>query len=237
MYVVSRWRIMAMVGFALAAADVLTRWRRSGSPLLRRLALFAFLAIAVDYGLLGCQTLHLGFSVVPSDSMFPGAPTRSLVQVRAGLGFAAVQRGYGVIQIQEPLLGRDLSALTARRYRELPEYIGEFWTTVGPARPRSWSPNRIIFQVEPGQTVFINQNPGSWWLVNGRYAFPNWRCAETKQEFTVNADARGRLDLQIHPRGLELGLALHVIGLAVVVFLLIAFRLRVFRESSSLSWR
>ena len=231
MHVVSRWRIMAMLGFALAAADVLTRWRRSSSNRLRRLALFALIAIAADYGLLGCQTLHLGFRVEPDESVFPGAPTRSLVQVRAGSGFAAIQRGYGVIRLQEPLLGYDLSALTARRFREHPDYIGEFWTDAGPVRPISWSPNRVLFQVEPGQTVFINQNPGSWWLVNGWQAFPHSRCAETNNEFAVNADAQGRLEFQIHPRGLELGLALHVTGLTVFVLLLIAFQLLRLRQA------
>ena len=222
---------MAMLGFALAAADVLARWRQSGSNGLRILALIAVIAIAVDYGLLGCQTLHLGFRVEPDESVFPGASTGSLVQVCAGSGFAAIQRGYGVIRLQEPLLGYDFAAPTARRFRELPNYVGEFWTYAGPVRPISWSPNRILFQVEPGQTVFINQNPGSWWLVNGRQAFPYSRCAETENEFAVNADAKGRLELQIHPRGLELGLALHVTGLALFVLLLIAFQLPVLRQA------
>jgi hypothetical protein len=232
MHVVSRWRIMAMLGFALAAADVLARWRRSGLTVLHRLALFALIVIAVDYGLLGCQTLHLGFGVEPNESEFPGAPTDSLVQVRDGSGFAAIQRGFGVICTQEPLLGYDFTAPTARRFRELPEYNGEFWTAAGPVRPSSWSPNRMTFQVEPGQTVFINQNPGSWWLVNGRQAYPEWRCTETEREFAVSAEGNGRLELQIHPRGLELGLALHVTGFALFVLLLVAFRLPVFRQAA-----
>ena len=232
MHVVSRWRIMAMLGFALAAADVLARWRQSGSRGLRILALIAVIAIAVDYGLLGCQTLHLGFRVEPDESVFPGTSTGSLVQVCAGSGFAAIQRGYGVIRLQEPLLGYDFAAPTARRFRELPNYLGEFWTYAGPVRPISWSPNRILFHVEPRQTVFINQNPGSWWLVNGRQAFPYSRCAETENEFAVNADSHGRLELQIHPLGLKLGLGLHVAGLALFVLLLIAFRFPVLRQAA-----
>ena len=55
--------------------------------------------------------------------------------------------------------------------------------TDGPVRPQFWSPNRIVFQVRPGQAVSINQNPGSWWLVNGRRVFSDWRCAETEREF------------------------------------------------------
>ncbi len=222
MHVVPRWRIMAMLGFALAAADVLAGWRRSGSKALGRLAVVAVVAIAADYVILGCQVLHLGFRVEPREALYPGAPTREVVQVLDGPGFAAVQRGFGVIRIQEPLLGYDLSAPTARLWRGHPRYIGEYWTGGGPVHPLSWSPNYIVFQVEPGQAVSINQNPGSWWLVNGRRAFADWRCAEMEREFTVRADDRGRLELQIRPRGLEAGLALHVAGLALVGLALLA---------------
>jgi len=216
MHMVTRWRVMAMLGIALAAADVLARWRRSRSRALRRLAVVAVVLIAADYGLLGCQLLHVGFSVDPSESRFPGARTPAVVQVPDGLGFAAVQRGYGVIHLQEPLLGYDQEAPTARRWRGLPQYTGEFWTEDGPLVPQFWSPNRIVLQVQPGQAVSVNQNPGSWWLVNGRRVFSDWRCAETEREFSVHADAAGRLELQIRPRGLELGLALHVAGFALV---------------------
>jgi hypothetical protein len=233
MHVVSRWRIMAMLGFALAAADVLARWRHSGSTVLRGLALFALIFIAVDYGVLGCQTLHLGFRVEPSEARFPGAPTDSVVQVRIGSGFAAIQRGYGVICLQEPLLGYDFTTPTERRPREFPNYAGEFWTAAGPVRPTMWTPNRVSFEVDPGERVFINQNPGSWWLVNGHRAFPEWRCAETMREFGVNADADGRLELRIRPPGLELGLALHVIGFVLFVLLLITLRITKLRQAGS----
>jgi hypothetical protein len=32
----------------------------------------------------------------------------------------------------------------------------------------------------------------------------------------AQADANGRLELQIHPAGLELGIALHIVGIALV---------------------
>ena len=106
-----------------------------------------------------------------------------------------------MIHLREPLLGYDQKAQTARLWRGHPNYIGEYWTDAGPVRPRWWSPNRIVLEVAPGQTVSINQNPGSWWLVNGRPAFSGWRCAETQRAFVVQADARGRVELQIRPRG------------------------------------
>ena len=99
---------------------------------------------------------------------FPGPPVPDIVNVRDGVGYPCVMRGYGVIRGYEPMLGgyrRD--APTLRRAREDPDYRGEAWTDAGTVRPVSWSPNRIVFRVEPGQEVFLNQNPGSWWWVNG----------------------------------------------------------------------
>jgi hypothetical protein len=89
--------------------------------------------------------------------------------------------------------------------------------------------------VEPGQTVFINQNPGSWWLVNGRRAFPDWRCAEKEREFPARADERGRLELQIRPRGLELGLMLHIVGVALVGLVVIGTRRPTSRSSAPIA--
>ena len=84
MHMVPHWRIMAMLGLALAAADVVARCCGSDSTVLRRLAVVAVVAIAGDYVFLGCQVLHLGFRVEPSESLFPGPPTREVVQVLTG---------------------------------------------------------------------------------------------------------------------------------------------------------
>jgi hypothetical protein len=225
MHTVVHWRIMANLGFALAAADVLARCFQHGSTAVRRLALIAVISIAVDFGLLGCQVLPVGFRIAPSGSLFPGPPTSEPVQVADSLGFAAIQRGYGVIHLREPLLGYNQVAHTARLWRGHPSYAGEYWTDARAVRPRWWSPNRIVLQVDPGETVSINQNPGSWWLVNGRRPFSDWRCAETEREFLVQADARGRIELQIRPRGLELGVALHLAGIALIGLVLCGKRL------------
>src|SRR5205807_718081 len=90
--------------------------------------------------------------------------------------------------------------------------------------PAFWSPNRIVFHVEPGREIQINQNPGSWWRVNGRIAFPRWRCAEWREPFVARADARGRVELRIEPRGRVLGLGLHGAGVALVLMSLASAR-------------
>jgi hypothetical protein len=158
----------------------------------------------------------LAFSVRPTAELLPGPPVPEIVNVRAGLGYPSVMRGYGVIEGYEPMLSYYRNAPTLRRAREDPDYRGEAWTENGSVRPVLWSPNRLVFQVEPGQAVHVNQNPGSWWWVNGRLAFPGLRCAEPTVPFTVMADERGRIDLQIHPRGLALGVGFHVLGAILV---------------------
>jgi hypothetical protein len=217
MHAVTRWRFMALLGVALAAASVLSRWRLSGRPGLRRLAAALMVLIAADYLSYGYEVLPVAFSVAPAENLFPGPPTREVVQVADAMGFPAALRGYGVIHGFEPLMGYNRDAATLRLWRGHPDYVGEAWTDEGPISPRSWSPNRITFQVKPGQAVTINQNPGSWWLVNGRRPFATLRCVETMRMFTVRADERGRLELRIHPRGLEMGIGLHAAGVALMV--------------------
>jgi hypothetical protein len=215
-HVVTRWRFLALLGLGLAAGSVLARWRRSGRWGLRALAAGLTGVIAVDFVELAHEQLPLAFSVRPEPKWFPGPPVREIVNVQDGLGFPCVLRGYGVIRGYEPMLSYDRAAPTLRRAREDPDYRGESWTAAGEVRPIFWSPNRLVFQVAPGEEVFINQNPGSWWWVNGRPAFAGRRCAELMVPFVATADGRGRLELEIHPRGLRMGIALHVIGVLLL---------------------
>ena len=218
MHEVGRWRYMGMLGVAMAAASVVDAWRRDGRPARRLLANLAALAIVGDYVSYGWEVLPVAFSVAPREDRFPGPelPPGEVAQVAGGLGFPAISRGYGVIYGFEPLIGYDRAARTVRRFRGESDYRGEHWTSRGPARVEAWSPNRIVLAVEPGQEVYVNQNPGSWWWVNGRPAFEGMRCAEKERTFAVVADDRGRVELEIRPRGLEMGLALHAIGAVIV---------------------
>jgi hypothetical protein len=235
MHVVTRWRFMALLGVALAVASVIAAWRRSTRRSLRLLAYVAVSVIALDYVAYGFEVLPVAFSIAPSEDRFPGEtlPRGEIVQVQQALGFPAIHRGYGVIYGFEPLMGYDRAAPTARRWRGGPGYVAEHWTARGPVRPRLWSPNRLELEVEPRETVSINQNPGSWWIVNGRQAFAEWRCAEKERPFTVSADARGRVDLEIRPKGLRFGLFLHAAGLAIIVTVWLGARLRARKRGES----
>jgi hypothetical protein len=215
-HVVTRWRFPALLGLAFAAGSVLARWRASPHLAFRALAVSLVGVIAVDFLVLGHQQCPLAFSIRPKPEMFPGPPVPDIVNVLEGMGYPSAMRGYGLIRGHEPMLSYYRNAPTLRRAREDPDYRGEAWTENGTIRPVFWSPNRLVFQVEPGQTVHINQNPGSWWWVNGRPAFPGRRCAELMVPFTVVADAQGRVVLEIHPRGLAFGIGLHFAGASLV---------------------
>ncbi len=224
-HVVTRWRFVAVLGLGLAVGSVLAHWRHSGVRAVRASAVLLSLAIAVDLIALAHAQLPLAFSLRLESRAFPGPPVPDVVNVRDGLGYPCVLRGYGVIRGYEPMVGgyrRD--APTLRRAREDPDYRGEAWTEEGTVRPTSWSPNRIVFRVKPRQEVSINQNPGSWWWVNGRPAFDGRRCAEPLLPFVVRADDEGLVDLRIHPQGLELGMGLHVVGVLLLIAAWLATR-------------
>ncbi len=70
--------------------------------------------------------------------------------------------------------------------------------------------------MEPGQEVEVNQNPGSWWRVNGRQAFAGQRVAEMTVPFVARADETGRLVLEVRPVGLEIGYGLHLAGVILL---------------------
>jgi hypothetical protein len=216
MHVVTRWRFLAMLGLGLAAGSVLADWRRSGRPVVRMMAAALSLAIGGDLVALAHQQARLAFSVPPDPRSYPGPPVAGIVNVRDGLGYPCVLRGYGVIRGYEPMLSYHRDAPTLRRAREDPDYRGEAWTPEGEVRPVSWSPNRVVFRVEPGEEVFINQNPGSWWLVNGCRMFAGRRCAEPMLPFVARADDHGWLEVRIVPPGWGVGLLLHAIGAALL---------------------
>ncbi|WZP00461.1 hypothetical protein EP7_002105 [Isosphaeraceae bacterium EP7] len=216
MHAVGRWRFAAMLGLGLAAASAVARWRSSGGRW-RTAATILVLVVAADLLALGNQTLHLAFSIKPVASAFPGAPSPGLISIGEWPGFPAILVNRAVVQGYEPLLGYDRHAPTARTWQGLPGYHGEFSVGGRPVEPEFWSPNRVVLRVEPGATVVINQNPGSWWSINGRPADASLRCVEMTRPFEAAADAQGRLVLEIRPRGLAVGYGLHALGFGLIL--------------------
>ena len=217
MHAVTRWRLVTALAVGIAAADALARLRRSPRRWVRAAALGLIAAVAADYVAYGFRVLPVAFDRKSPDPEI-GPPTGSIVQLHAvEPELPAIRRGYGVIEGYEPQLGYRRDRATARLWKGHPDYVAEHWTADGPVVPISWSPNRIVLQVEPRQRVQVNQNPGSWWLANGRPLRPDLRAAELTEPFVAVADDRGRLVLEIRPVGLGLGWALHGVGAALVI--------------------
>jgi hypothetical protein len=231
MHIVPRWRLVGLLGLALAASDQVAAMRRSGHRIMRALACVFVLMIAADLLALQWEFLPQAFRIAPTapEAAPPGPPVGRVVNVEEGLGFVCQRNGYGVVRGYEPVLGYRRDAPTVRLWRGHPSYVGEAWTV--PDRiaiePTVWGPNRIEFEVGPFQEVEINQNPGSWWVVNGLRPFASLRCAETTERFMVRADGAGRLDLRVEPPGLGLAMGLHAAGLAGTIGTLVLSRRRV----------
>jgi hypothetical protein len=218
MHVVTRWRFMAILGVALASGGTLAALRRSDWPWLRALAPLAIAYIAFDYVSYGFEVLPVAFSVPNTEDKYPGPPLPKgeIVNVQMALGYPAISRGYGIVQGYEPLMGYQRGTPTERRWRGHPDYKGEFWTEDGPVEPTEWTPSRVVLDVKPFQEVFLNENPGSYWLVNGKRSFPKARVAEKEWVFSARANDKGRVVAQIAPRGLNEGLVLHFVGLFLI---------------------
>ncbi len=221
MHVVSRWRFPALLGLALAAGSGLQQCAARSRKSRWTTAALA-IAIVADLALYTHRCLPIAYSVPPHDVRHPeGPPSATIVNIRGwecygnSQGFQCLERGYGVIAGYCPQLGYDrLSRQTMRRWLGHPDYLGEAWSGTAALVPVFWSPNRIEFRVEPYQEVEINQNPGSWWWVNGVRAFPASGCAEPTQPFLVRADANGQVRLEIHPRGTGLAWGVTFLGAA-----------------------
>lgn len=221
MHMVTRWLVPAMLGVGLAIGSVLAGGRASVHPAARLTAAGLTVLLVTDLVQYGHGILPVALGETSVADRASDAPP---VSVESAPAYVAMMSGETVIRGTEPLLGYNHTRPTSRLWVGHPSYRGEAWTEDGPVQPIGWSPNRIRFQVRPGQIVHINQNPGSWWWVNDRPAFPDFRCAELNQPFTLPADSDGRLELEIRPVGLRVGLALQVVGAAITMVASIGLR-------------
>ncbi len=61
-----------------------------------------------------------------------------------------------------------------------------------------WSPNVIKIKRLADGPISVNVNPGSYWLVNGHRAFPDYKVAEPGKKFIINPRATD-IELRIDP--------------------------------------
>lgn len=66
------------------------------------------------------------------------------------------------------------------------------------AKVNYWSPNKIIIsRTQPGE-IKLNINPGSYWLVNGKRLWPNYRVVELTKDFILR-DNQNEYQLVVSP--------------------------------------
>jgi hypothetical protein len=236
MMVVTRWRLLLVFCLAVAAAHgldrLLDRWRARG-----RLALLVAIGVSVGALLGNAWSTWRDVQWVPGASLaVPVAvATDTIITVDRPLEqadlpptvgsrrqryseWASVHRNLGMLFAYEQLLGYPDEQETYSS-RRLPYgargYRGEVAALGGSLRAVSWSPSSIeITAGDRDATVWINQNPSSYWRATGQgRLFPDARVFETLEPFVVPVPARTTVSVEARPPLHDAALAATGIGL------------------------
>ncbi len=193
MVIGTRWRLFACYFLLLAAVQGLVALHARGR---RRTALALALVLVGDLG------FHVGYAYLgmfqaepPPFRAAPDPPRTVLdhpAQVWSDLRMNRVSMGMEV-----PLLGWS-EHYPKREYIGSPSYRGEFVGTE-PVVVAYWSPNHVVLAATPGDTVTVNVNPSSYWIVNGERLFASARAIEPELPFRVVVPPNGRVDLVARP--------------------------------------
>lgn len=223
MRVPPRIRIWMMPYFALGVASGLTLLNAKRG----RWAMLLSVVIMLDVGANSFYTLHQAFGEkIPTDETaknYQNQKPYPVVFHDREYGFNVYQsllRGWTYMPGYEPavsdlLYSKNPATLPLKGVND-PDYKGAFYTDQGPVEPRFWSPNRIEFEGVTG-ALHLNMNLGSYWQVNGRDLYSDLRVSEVEEAFVVQPDSRGRVVLQVVPKGLELALLLSGVSCLVAV--------------------
>ena len=165
---------------------------------LQKLAFCLLLIAAVELTYL--QPIHLSFPYLKPQPVRSGA-FEEYDNLAAPLGttmgsnmYQAIISNYGEVRGYEPLLNRATFGIP-------PATCG---INVGcqlvssNAKVLSWSPNEIkLKRLGPGP-IWLNENPSSYWLVNGKRLFAHDRVTEPDKKFIIN-DPSQYIDAKINP--------------------------------------
>jgi hypothetical protein len=220
MRVATRWRVMGILGIALACGQILDQWRLSPRIWIRMSANCVAVAIALDLLVNSYPVYREAFVIDPQMMQRPDG-TDAFVHLHnhrpPPKANSAILRtllaNYGVVYGYEPLIGQDVSPLSGLLWVGHPDYRAEYWSDSGPVELVRWSPNKIRLRAPPLAEVYINQNPGSYWLSDGIRLFRSLRAVDRHETFKMKANVDGSVELTVMPRSLSWGLALMAIGL------------------------
>lgn len=137
-------------------------------------------------------------NILDQQAFYTNTPERSLNSMRL---FSATQANIGDIYGYEPLVGfgnefnEGFAGLSSRCATN--KTACSFVLTNN-AVVEYWSPNFISLRRTAPGNIELNQNPGSYWKVNGKRTFRKMEVAELKQSFVIN-DPSDEINLQIDP--------------------------------------
>ncbi len=205
MIIAPRWRLFGCYFLSLGAVEGLLVVHRRGRA--RTAALLALLVVA-DLGFNTWWSYRDVFTIPPVAFHRAPDPPRTIRDDPAGV-WTHIRQNLVSMGPEFPLLGWH-EHYPKRQDIAMPTYRGEF---VGqhPVNVESWSPNRVVLTGVPGDTVTINANPGSYWLMNGKRLYPSYRPMELELPFQVTVPTSGRVELVARPPHLGLMLALQAL--------------------------
>lgn len=224
MRVPTRWRLLGMFGLALAAGQGLASINESRRILRAGLALALVLDVSIHAWFVLAQTFRF-----PAQEIAGPAIRDRIVQIHTWHSLDAVQKpdqsnsaqyrfvrhGLGIIGGYESFIARSQPHTGAVGYGH-PKYQGEF----GPAdtvRQVHWSPNRVVLDGPPGTKAWINQNRGSYWLVDGQRPYRDLDVVDRTGIVEGVIPASGRLEFRIAPPFAPYGWLLQATGALAVV--------------------
>ncbi|MBQ4106323.1 MAG: hypothetical protein IJC73_01935 [Lentisphaeria bacterium] len=182
-FAIARWKIPFLFFFVLTAAPAFAEWKQRYPRPVRLWYLLAGLSLT---GLL-CNNWYTWLYDLPrqpESALFeraaepPHGPILTVHYNGTNDVYASVVRNLSRLDSYEPLLGYDHWCVSPRRPAGHPGYAGEFLSENGTSRQTFWSPNEIRFSATASDRIYISQNPGSWWRLNGRPLFPEQRDFE-----------------------------------------------------------
>jgi hypothetical protein len=101
--------------------------------------------------------------------------------------FAASARNIALIRTNETLLGYSNDFPSKRISIENPAYKGEILGLKKQILKENirWTQNKIFIKSDEENLLFVNQNPGNYWRLDGECLYPDYRAFETDKYFIV----------------------------------------------------
>jgi hypothetical protein len=222
MVIITRWRLFACYLLLLAAVQGLVTLRASGRA---RLATGLAVLVVFDLGFNLFWAYRGTFDRAPPPFQAAPDPPRTIRDRPAD-----VWRDYRMNLVsmgsEFPLLGWH-DHYPRRDHLGTPGYRGDF-TGTRPVVVESWTPNRVVLAASPGDTLTINVNPSSYWLMNGQRLFPSYRAMEPERPFNLVVPASGRVELVSRPP--HLAMLLLIQGAFALAAILLFRRFRLARD-------